>query len=314
MHSLLDISKWTTEYIEALPPGEFDWLEFKASPWFSRETECLDQLSKYASAYANYEGGYLVVGATQHSGKCPVVDGGVPLPDRGDLKSWLEDKVPHLADPPLSQLKVALIEHGPSNPGISPGHAVIILHIPDSAMAPHQARDRKFYTRLGSKLSPLPTRAILDIAQRIRHPMLRAEAKFNLEKPDDCNLLVRIKNDSDVLVRHVGVMIRFPVYFRGMPTSFANSRLDTGEDGRTDWMLWFSNNGGTPLFPHASVQQTFDLRLGGRFDPPPKESLPDIRIRIYADSMPFAEFSIPIEDAVNGVSDLMQRLVFKRSK
>ncbi len=54
---LAPLSTWTRDYILSLPPNEFDWLDFKKSAWLSLDGGCLDKLSRYVSAWANYEGG-----------------------------------------------------------------------------------------------------------------------------------------------------------------------------------------------------------------------------------------------------------------
>jgi hypothetical protein len=96
-------------YVRGLPVGEFDWLEFKDSRWLDL-TKCLDKLSEYASAYANYDGGYLVIGIKNpRHGHAIETDDGVPLNIKPDLKGWLEDIIPTLTDPPLQRLSVHLI-------------------------------------------------------------------------------------------------------------------------------------------------------------------------------------------------------------
>ena len=57
---------------------------------------------------------------------------------------------------------------------------VLAIYVPASDEAPHQAKDRKFYTRIGSKLRAVSTRSIFDIANRKMHPNVSATVRLNL--------------------------------------------------------------------------------------------------------------------------------------
>ena len=64
-YQLQPIGKWTPEYLQELPPIELDWLDYKASAWLKvDDSVTLDNLSKYLSAFSNFDGGYLIIGAT----------------------------------------------------------------------------------------------------------------------------------------------------------------------------------------------------------------------------------------------------------
>ena len=83
---LAPLATWTREYILSLPRNEFDWLDFKKSAWLSVDGECLDKLSRYVSAWANYEGGYLIIGIENPTGSGPLKpDEGVNLRVKDDL-------------------------------------------------------------------------------------------------------------------------------------------------------------------------------------------------------------------------------------
>src|ERR1700757_3438978 len=94
---------WTVEYLEQIEDSEHTHLEFKAS-------EVIKQISKIGdvvSAFANYDGGHIILGVKDKSGVFRVEpDGGIDLKHKQDLKSWLEDKVPSLTDPAVPSLDV----------------------------------------------------------------------------------------------------------------------------------------------------------------------------------------------------------------
>jgi hypothetical protein len=296
---LKDIAHWQESDIRELPRGEYDWVEYKSSPWFSLDDDCLADLSKYASAFANYEGGYLIIGAHDPKGNSPVsIDGGVSLSMKKDLKSWLEDKIPTLTSPSLNRIGVRVIEGVGNDSKIKPDHAVVVLRFDPSSDAPHQARDKKFYTRLGSKLAPLSTRAILDIAQRVRHPSFTIETFLNLHPnlSGENNLFWRIHNDSNVMARHIGIAVRAPIAIFGKETFFEYGILRKNEKDEQYWSLPVSNNGGAPLFPHSTLERTFNLEFRPLSPSRSFNTIDKIYVRIYADSMPFLERGFEPQD------------------
>ncbi len=147
-YQLQPIGKWTLEYLPELPPIELDWLDYKASAWLKGEAIPWGEFSKYFSAYANFDGGYLIIGATNPTpGKPPKLDGGVDFTLKNGIQEWPEDKLPNLTDPRLPKIQIQPIPlslRGTKGP--------VVIYVPPSSEAPHQALDHKFYTRIGSKL------------------------------------------------------------------------------------------------------------------------------------------------------------------
>ena len=58
---LRQIAEWDEDYVSSLPVDEFDWLEYKGSDKFANSA-WTHEMSKYVSAWANYDGGYIVFG------------------------------------------------------------------------------------------------------------------------------------------------------------------------------------------------------------------------------------------------------------
>jgi hypothetical protein len=71
-YQLQPIGKWTPEYLQELPPIELDWVDYKASAWLKIDSFPWDEISKYLSAYSNFDGGYLIIGATNRTPGKPV--------------------------------------------------------------------------------------------------------------------------------------------------------------------------------------------------------------------------------------------------
>ena len=295
------ISEWDHEYILNLPAGEFDWLDFKKSDWLTLESDCLEQLSKYLSAWANYEGGYLVIGINDPKpGEKLQPDSGVDLSTKGGIKGWLEDKLPTLVEDPILRLEVNVIPLKPKEK-----RGIVVVHIPASESAPHQARDRKFYTRIGSKLQPLPKRAVFDIANRTKHPNVTSSVFINLFNPDidDRGCLVwEAVNDSDVFCRHVSVIIQIPTRYKSAFLSVDDVHFETNAEGQTYWVLRMSNGINRPLFPRDTINRKVKARLartvtyedGSEFGP----SISSIRVRTFADSARYKDQEFSIEEVV----------------
>jgi predicted HTH transcriptional regulator len=151
---LKPIHQWDEDYVVSLPGDEFDWLEYKQSEKFADPNWSHD-MSKYVSAWANYDGGYMVYGVKNpQSGAPPILDAGVRETIKAKLGDWLDTVIPALVEPPLQKLSTALIHPKSQHSPIQAGNVLIAVHIPGSEIAPHQALDHKYYQRLGRHRRP----------------------------------------------------------------------------------------------------------------------------------------------------------------
>ena len=179
--------EWDEPYIINLPAGEHDWLEVKGARSLDLhlagvdENKVLDELSKQLSAFSNSGGGTLVYGITDApAGRSRQIDnGGISLDIKGrSTKEWLEDVIPNLVDLPLASFNVYVLTKSDANSAIADNKGLFIVEIPDSENAPHQARDKKYYARIGGKSRPISHRMVLDIIGRARHPKFSLSAKY----------------------------------------------------------------------------------------------------------------------------------------
>jgi len=295
---LKDISLWDLDYVRGLPVGEFDWIDFKHSRWIDNG-KFLDELSEYVSAFANYDGGFLVLGIRNpHGGKPLELDGGVDLNKKGGkqgLKSWLEDIIPNLTDPPIPKLNIHVITD-PAGISFSTGWGLIVIHIPPSDAAPHQAKDKKYYNRIGSKLSAIGHRAVLDILNRKRNPIVKTEIYVNFNQlGGEDNIFWRVTNLSNVFARYVMTRMEIPVHSNGIFIEFPDTNMELLDDGKTTvWRLTGSNHRDQPLFPQGVITKKFIFKAGRGC----RSLTPNfIRYRTFADNMPPEEGIIPLEDA-----------------
>jgi predicted HTH transcriptional regulator len=113
----------------------------------------VDDLAKALSAFANGEGGHLILGVTDDG----VIEG-LPETVKGRIrtKDWIEQKIPQLLTYPLQDFRVHEVE--PSVPSkIPPGHVIIVIDVGDSPLTPHQtANKRLYYYRVSGRTEPTP--------------------------------------------------------------------------------------------------------------------------------------------------------------
>lgn len=182
--------EWDEDYILNLPPGEHDWIEYKDARSIDfalpggNEGKALEELSKQISAFANSGGGALVYGIKNtRLGTVREVDdaGGVTLNLKNGVKEWLEDIIPNLVDPPLVKFNIYTVEGSTPKSKIGVGKALLIIEIPSSASAPHQAKDNVYYGRVAGKTRPLGHRFVMDIINRPRHPKMKVTCRVDPE-------------------------------------------------------------------------------------------------------------------------------------
>lgn len=302
LQNVRELSLWDEDYVAALPVGEFDWLEYKASDKFSDPGWSYD-ISKYVSAWANYDGGYIIFGVRDpEPGRPLVIDGGIPESYKPNLLNWLDDVVPHFVDPPLEKLSTWLIHPKGKDSRIKEGHVLVAIHIPQSEIAPHQALDHKYYQRVGRKLQPLRHRAIMDIAGRQRFPKLRTTVLVytgvgGLIKP---YMFWKVENLGSALALHWMAIVKFPTAINGKSVCFADEKPITGEteDGKSFIELRIHQKiASPPLFPGSDISGSFPL-AGTMYEPPLKPSITNIRVKTFADEMPPLEETIELSSAL----------------
>ncbi len=298
-YQLRPIAEWDEEYVNQLPTDEFDWLDFKTSAWLKVEGgSCLEELSKYASAYANFDGGYLIVGVHDPRKKgAIVIDGGVRADlVRGGIDSWLEDKIPNLANERLNRLEVRALHPKESGSAITPGCCIIIIHVPASESAPHQARDHKYYTRLSSKLSGLGHRAVMDIISRRKHPRLKIHHVGVTQLHGDRFIVsAMVENISTVLARYFCLVVEIPTVIGEAALSYHGVTEETKE-GLEVVRVNLGAGHNAPLFPLRRTRLRAELQVGLARLGESVNTISEIRYKAFADDMPFIEGSVSMEE------------------
>ena len=238
------LSEWDEEYLLEIVNGEYSNLEIKRSDFVDiskiingtersqKRNEFANYFSTLVSAFANFDGGYLILGMSDPKPSRPAeIDGGVSVAIKGNTKQWLEHLIPTLIEPAV-KFDICLVTAKNENSKILPAHAVCVIHIYPSEHAPHQANDKKFYGRGGTNLYPLSITQIKDIIGRKTYPKLELEFVFKEAKnvlPDSPEhvvyvLSVSAKNFGNIYAKYVNVFIEIPSYILLLPdTSYTTS-------------------------------------------------------------------------------------------
>ena len=124
-------------------------------------------LAKPLSAFANTNGGHLLLGVDDHG-----AFDGLDIVGKGRTPTieWLNQKVTDLLAPPLRNFKIHLVQAS-TDSRIPEGKILIVIDIPKSEDAPHQSIvDYLYYQRLGSESKPIPHRYLELLFNRERFP------------------------------------------------------------------------------------------------------------------------------------------------
>jgi hypothetical protein len=206
--------EWDEDYVLNLPPGEHDWVEFKEATALDFTlprgdmNKARDELSKQLSAFANSGGGAIVYGIADApaGGGSRVVDahGGVSLNLKNGTKEWLEDIIPNLVEFPLSRFNVYVIEGRDAPGSIAAGKGIVIIDVPSSEAAPHQASDKKYYACVGGKSLPIGHRIVMDIMGRAIHPKMEIICSFVPERTSKHLPTSKPKFELEIYCRNAG--------------------------------------------------------------------------------------------------------------
>lgn len=126
------------------------------------EEKSRDAIAKEICAFANRDGGTLVIGLEEADGNCikGLADLLVPNPDT--VADNLSRAVQAVIEPPLSGLRI----RGLADPDRSDGHGYLVLQVEPSGLAPHRLKSKKekdAYIRRGEESVSMSMREIQDL-------------------------------------------------------------------------------------------------------------------------------------------------------
>jgi len=129
-------------------------------------------------AFANAEGGWLVLGLTETADRPRRADKVSPLPDCHELAERFRRAANDWIDPPLPSLQCRGIEMGDT-----PGEGVIVFRVPRSLDAPHRIykkdRTQEAYRRVDDESKPMRMREIQDLTIEMARGQERIDKEFD---------------------------------------------------------------------------------------------------------------------------------------
>ena len=156
--------------------------------WYTIPKPCKKRkLGEYAKqnilkevvAFANSEGGWLVLGLKETSDHPKRVKEVAPLPACYDLADALKRAAYDWIDPPLPSMQCRGIEIGTND-----GEGVVVFRVPRSLAAPHRLykkdRTQDAYKRVSDESKPMRMREIQDLTLHIARGQERIEREFNI--------------------------------------------------------------------------------------------------------------------------------------
>ncbi|HXP74041.1 MAG TPA: ATP-binding protein, partial [Stellaceae bacterium] len=162
---------YTVEFKRALPTakgGDDQWITGGNKIGDYARDEILSEIV----AFANAQGGMLVLGIEETKDKPPRANNVVPLPRVGELARRFEDAARSCIDPPLPRLQVRPIE-------IQSGEGVVIFRTGPSSSAPHRLTTTlDAYKRHGSSTMKMTMREIQDMTLNVARGLATIDATF----------------------------------------------------------------------------------------------------------------------------------------
>ena len=287
---------WTQERLEKLIADRVEeslYLEYKAAASLY-DNKVSIAVSKEVSSFANADGGTIIYGIAEH----PEQDKR-HRPERLDpvirsefSKERLDSIIAANIRPAIESLKISPVAIDGSDEKV-----VYVVEIPKSTTA-HQAGDFCFYRRHNFQSKPMYEYEISELKNRLRYATVKARAKIVINQLDWSVLHFEIQNESNIMVRHFGVVIHSPVKWKQSAILYEEAIVDH-VDGYFAFRLSFTNGMGAPLFPLSKRYENFKFKLGS-FSKEPENPLRNLRYRLYADSAPPVEGCFEIDALLNG--------------
>lgn len=165
--------------------------------------DCAKQnIFKELVAFANSEGGWLVLGLKETNEQPKRVECVAPVHDCHELSSRLERAAHDWIDPPLPSLRCAGVQMGDSQ-----NQGVVIFRVPRSSEAPHRlykkGRSQEAYKRVGDESKPMKMREIQDLTLETYRGHERIDKEFEFSK----KRYLQIKPDRSPKLEMVGFRI-----------------------------------------------------------------------------------------------------------
>ncbi len=156
--------EWNLHDLERLvrdDVAEDSYIEYKSARALDVTEKVKNEISKDVSAFANAGGGTLIYGIEEEDHRPTDLDG--VRESRVD-REWLEQVILSRIHPRLDGVRIRAVRLRGEE------QVAFVVWIPQSERGPHQASDKKFYTRRNFSVQPMEEYEIRDVYQRRRAP------------------------------------------------------------------------------------------------------------------------------------------------
>lgn len=151
---------------------ESAYLEYKACDALQNNDRSKNEISKDVSAFANAGGGIIIYGIIEDDGIPVEIDKGYAQNEID--KEWLDQVINSRIRRKIDGVKI----HQIPLDNVSGDRVIYLVSIPQSRRAPHQAWDKKFYTRRNFLSEPMEEYEIRDIFMREDTPYVTLHMFF----------------------------------------------------------------------------------------------------------------------------------------
>lgn len=189
-------SREDIESLKTTATPESPHLEYKSIRSLENNDNHKKEISKDVSAIANSAGGVIVYGIEEdRSTHAPKEIQG--LPSSENKTEWLENIISSTITPLIDGIAINAIEVGADE-------FVIVVAIPQSFRAPHQASDKKYYKRYNFKACAMEDYEISDVRARSQYidPLLQI-----FLEPDQGMFYFAIANVGDRVAENISIDI-----------------------------------------------------------------------------------------------------------
>jgi hypothetical protein len=253
--------------------------ECKIAPPFNCPVE---EISKDISAMANAAGGRIIYGIGERDQDGNRFAGAIEVVDASKFTdARLHEIAKNHIHPPIPDLEVEAVNMRPVHEGWC-----YVVHVPKATKA-RQAKDQRFYTRMGVAAQRMWSHQIDDVNGRQTHAKVKIEAKIGFNPNDIPNgpngvalhLNLKITNQGDGLAEFWVADVYMPIQTPW--GQMITESMPLGQKRRGYWQ--FSVGGGQPMFPRRTIATNFTMRWTR--SSPSKAQLP-LMFAVFASNSP----------------------------
>lgn len=263
--------EWTLDKINQYVTGKIGEslnLDYKALAALQDSKE----LAKDVSSFANSDGGIIIYGIKEKNQIPTAIDSdATKCPNAETIEQILSSHI----SPKISNLKI----HSLPNPNHH--NTLLVIEIPRSDLAPHMAKDNRYYKRYNLKSAPMEHYEIEDIRHRLILPNIEITPRqAEIRQQNNLHVidfLAVIVNCNNSLVLYYSLQINFPKSWvlDLTPWGFeSNTETEINVNGANELYNTWTKNFLPPSSMPLWKNKQFTLGKAVKIEIPPNEFKP----------------------------------------